>query len=71
MARWHEALSDKLKLIGLCPYKADPDLWMRDVRDHYEYITVYYEDLLLLSKYPTRKIIILNTQFSLKVVVEP
>ena len=28
MSRWNEALSDNIKLIGFCPYKAHPYLWM-------------------------------------------
>ena len=71
MARWHEALSYKLKLVGLLPSKADPDLWMQDSEDHYEYVTVYSGDLLVFNKDPTSILIGLNTFFPLKGVGEP
>ena len=28
MARWHEELSENIKMIGLQPSKSDPDIWM-------------------------------------------
>ena len=43
-------LFDKLRLLGFTPSKADPDLWIRDAEDHYEYIAVYSDDLLVFSK---------------------
>ena len=52
MAIWNEALSDKLDLICFRPSKADPYLWMRDYGDHYEYITVYSDDILVFRKDP-------------------
>jgi len=33
-----EHLSEKLKLMGYLPSKAYPDLWYKQVDDHYEYI---------------------------------
>ena len=34
------------------PTRAEPDIWMRARGDHYEYIAVYVDDLLLVSKDP-------------------
>jgi hypothetical protein len=34
------------------PSKADPDVWMRDCGTHYEYMCVYVDDLLHISKDP-------------------
>jgi hypothetical protein len=34
------------------PSKADRDIWMRQVRDHYEYIVVYINNLGIASKDP-------------------
>ena len=48
--RWHERLSAVLLKMGFVPSKAERDIWMRDKGDHYEYIAVYVDDLLLLSK---------------------
>ena len=71
MARWHEALSDKLRLLGFKPSKADPDLWIRDAGDHYEYIAVYSDDLLVFSKQPIAILKGLEALFPLKGVGEP
>ena len=40
-ARWHDRLYDALSGMGFKPSKADPDIWMRDRGDHYEYVAVY------------------------------
>ena len=34
------------------PCKADHNLWMRDKGDHWEYIAIYVDDLLVFSKRP-------------------
>ena len=39
-ACFHEHLSVKLKELGFAPSRADPDLWMKDCGEHYEYITI-------------------------------
>ena len=71
MARWHEALSDKLRVIGFLPSYADPDLWLRDAGDHYEYIAVYSDDLLVFSKRAKEILQGLSTLFPLKGVGQP
>jgi hypothetical protein len=44
--RWHERLSVILKSEGfLPPCIAEPDIWMRQDGDVYEYIAVYVDDL--------------------------
>lgn len=50
--RWHERFSDVLRSMGFFPSKAERDIWMRDKGDHYEYIGVYVDDLLIASKNP-------------------
>ena len=50
--RWHERFADVLRDLGFFPSKAEPDIWLRDKGDHYEYIAVYVDDLLILSKDP-------------------
>ena len=49
---WHERFSDVLTAMGFTPSKAEPDIWMRDRGDHYEYIAVYVDDLMIASKNP-------------------
>ena len=53
------------------PTKADPDLWIRDAGDHYEYITVYSDDLLVFSKDLVRILRGLKTLCPLKGVGRP
>lgn len=50
--RWHERLADCLRGMGFAPCKSEPDIWMRRVDDHYEYIGVYVDDLCIASKDP-------------------
>ena len=50
--RWHERFADVLRDMGFFPSRAETDIWMRDKGDHYEYIAVYVDDLMILSKRP-------------------
>lgn len=50
--RWHDRLHDVLWQMGFRPSRAEPDIWMRACGDHYEYIAVYVDDLLIASKRP-------------------
>ena len=38
--------------MGFTLSKADKDIWMKKRGDHYEYIAVYVDDLLIVSKVP-------------------
>ena len=49
---WHDKLHDVLKDMGFQPSKAEEDIWMRDMDDHYEYIAVYVDDLMIASRNP-------------------
>ncbi len=64
--RWHERLSDVLRDMGFVPSKAEPDIWMRDCGDHYEYIAVYVDDLMIASKDPSTLVKILTEQYKFK-----
>ena len=72
-AMWHQKLSDTLRAMGFVPSKADYDLWMRACVDHYEYIAVIVDDLLVFSKDPSTVIGPLKEiyNFELKGVGEP
>jgi hypothetical protein len=50
--RWHERFSQCLREMGFEPCKAEPDIWMCQVDDLYEYIAVYGDDLCISSKDP-------------------
>ena len=49
---WHDRLHDVLRSMGFVPSRAEEDIWMRDCGDHYEYIGVYVDDLIIASKNP-------------------
>jgi hypothetical protein len=51
-ARFHEQLADTLRAMGYFPSKADPDLWMKDCNDHWEYVCVYINELACVSRNP-------------------
>jgi hypothetical protein len=40
--------------MGFNPSKMDSDIWMRDCKDHYEYIACYVDDLMIASKNPQK-----------------
>ena len=50
--RWSERLADVLRAMEFFPSKAEKDIWMRDKGDHYEYIAVYVDDLMIASRLP-------------------
>ena len=50
--QWHNRLFDVLISMGFIPSKAEDDIWMRDKGDHYEYMAVYVDDLLIASRNP-------------------
>ena len=50
--RFHERLSSVLQNFGFICSFADPDVWMRDGGDCYEYILVYVDDLIVAMKDP-------------------
>ena len=39
-----------MRKFSFFPSRADPDVWMRDKGDHYEYVVVYVDDLLYAGK---------------------
>jgi Reverse transcriptase (RNA-dependent DNA polymerase) len=53
--RWRERFANVLKEMGFSSSRAEPDTWMRDRGDHYEYIAVYVDDLLITSREPCWK----------------
>ena len=48
------------------PSKAENDIWMKDCGDHYEYIAVYMDDLLIASKKPQAIVDILKETYKFK-----
>jgi len=66
--RWSESLADVLREMGSFASKAEKDIWMCDKGDHYEYIAVHVDDLLIASKDPDSivKLLTEKHQFNLK-----
>ena len=51
--------------------KADANLWIRDMGDHYEYMATYVDDILVWSKDPMKLIKVLEEVYVLKGVGIP
>eukprot|EP00977_Amphora_coffeiformis_P021195 scaffold9003_cov115-Amphora_coffeaeformis.AAC.2 len=51
-ARFHAKFADTLRTLGFTPTYADPDVWIRDGGDCYEYIVVYVGDIFTALKEP-------------------
>ena len=50
--RWSQRMHDIMLELNFTPCKADPCLWLRKMRDKYEYIAIYVDDLLIASQEP-------------------
>ncbi len=48
------------------PSRAEPEIWMRDMGDHYEYIAVYIDDLAIASKDPEAILNVLKDKYDFK-----
>src|SRR5688500_18592419 len=70
-ARFHEHLSVTLLSMGYKPSKADYDLWMKKVDDHYEYIARYVDDVIVFSKDPMAVINELKGIYVMKDIGKP
>ena len=71
-ARFHESLSAKLRRINFRPSRADPDLWIRRLKDgSYDYIARYVDDVMCFSKTPETIIAYLQQFYTMKGVGYP
>ena len=70
---WHEKFADNLRSMGFTPSMTDSDLWIKCLDEHYEYICVYVDDIIVFSKKPEIIIEQLKNKFNyeLKGVGEP
>ena len=69
--RWAERLADVLTDMGWQQSRVDAAIWMNDCGTHYEYICVWVDDLLIMSKDPMTIVNQLKEHFTLKGVGEP
>ena len=73
-ARFHAKFADTLRKLGFTPTYADPDVWIRDAGDRYEYVVVYVDDVLTALKNPKEFYDALKSEpwnYKLKNVEEP
>eukprot|EP00934_Nitzschia_sp_Nitz4_P008762 Nitzschia sp. Nitz4//scaffold145_size56662//50639//52106//NITZ4_006565-RA/size56662-processed-gene-0.32-mRNA-1//-1//CDS//3329536601//8752//frame0 len=70
-AGFHEHLPAKLRSMGFRPSKADPKFWIRLVDEHYEYLAMYVDDILIFSKDPMPVLEEIQNDYVLKGVGEP
>ena len=71
-ARFHEHLSAKLKRMGFVPSKADPDMWIRKLKDgSFEYIARFVDDVIVFSKVPMEIMEELKRTYIMKGVGKP
>ena len=66
-ARWHDRLSDVLRKEGFIPCKAEPDIWMRQNGEQYEYVAVYVDDLAFAVKNPASFVHTLKEKYQFKI----
>ena len=65
--RWHERCAEVLRSMGYFPCKMDPDVWMRDMGDYYEYIGVYVDDMEVAARVAKKVIDEFTETYNLKV----
>ena len=70
-ARFHEHLSVTLRKLGFKPSRADFDLWIKKVGNHYEYIAPYVDDIIAFSKDPMKIMMELQKIYKMKGVGKP
>ena len=71
-ARFHENLSVKMRKMGFLPSKADPDLWIKRLKDGtYEYVARYVDDVIAFSKNPMAIMEELKKHYVMKGVGKP
>ncbi len=70
-ARYREHFADYLRSKGWSQSRADPDIWMKDMDTHWEYICTYVDDLLVMSKNPEKFMDELQKTFKMKGVGPP
>ena len=65
--RWSQRIHDIMLQLKVRPCKADPCVWLREIKDKYENIAMYVDDLLIASEEPPKIIQDLKDKFKLKI----
>lgn len=64
--RWHERFAMVLSEMGFSACKAEPDIWMRDAGNIYEYVAVYVDDLAFAVRTPEEFVKELKEKYKVK-----
>ena len=65
--KWSQRIHDIMLQLGFKPCKANPYAWVREMKNKYEYIAIYVDDLLIASEKPQQIIKALNEKFKFKI----
>ena len=65
--RWSQRIHDIMQQLGFKLCKADPCVWLREMKNKHEYLAIYVEDLLIASEKPQQMIQDLKEKFKLKI----
>ena len=65
--RWSQRIHDIIVQLNFKHCKADPCVWLREMKDKYEYIAIYVDDLLIASEEAQQIIQDLREKFKLKI----
>ena len=65
--RWSHRIHDIMIQLGFKPCKADPCVWLREMKTKYENIAIYVDDLLIASDKHQPIIKDLKGKFKLKI----
>ena len=69
--RWSQRIHDIMLQLNFRPCKADPCVWLREMKHKYKYIAIYVDDLLIIASDKPHKIIQdLKEKFMLKIKVD-
>ena len=64
---WSQRIHDIMLKLNFRPCKADPCVWLREMKKKYEYIAIYVDDLLIVYEVPHKIIQDLKEKFKLKI----
>ena len=65
--RWSQRIHDIMLQLSFIPCKAYPCVWLREVKNKYEYIVIYVDDLLIASEQPQQTIQDLKEKYKVKI----
>ena len=66
--QWNIKLGDSIRKLGFHPTRADPDLWIKENKEHnkYEYIATYVDDLIVVAIDPMQYIDKIKNEYPIR-----